>query len=52
MAATFTDAAMQQAGAELRNMQAFQPSRGEKLLNRIGVWLSNLRADTILTLSL
>jgi hypothetical protein len=49
MAATFSDAAMEQAAAALQTSQAYQASRGEKLLNRIGMWLSNLRADTILT---
>ena len=49
MAASFSDAAMQEANAALQASQAYQASRGEKLLNRLGVWPLNPRADTTLT---
>jgi len=39
MAATFSHAAMEEAAAALQTSQAYQASRGEKLLNRIGMWL-------------
>jgi LPS O-antigen subunit length determinant protein (WzzB/FepE family) len=37
MAATFTDAAMQDAAAALQTSQAYRAGRGEQLLNKIGV---------------